>query len=63
MRMTDITKQWKQDNREFIEAHRKDIVILNMEFQCYVDYLCKNGDITEYQRVRAKNPFKNKRGR
>lgn len=63
MRMSDITKQWKQDNKEFIEKHRNDIVMLNMEFQVYVDYLCKDGIITEYQRVRAKNPFEKKRGR
>jgi len=62
MRMSDITKQWKQNNKEFIEAHRNDIIMLNMEFQAYVDSLCKDGVITEYQRVRAKNPFK-KRGR
>lgn len=63
MRMTDITKQWKQDNKEFIEEHKGDIIMLNMEFQFYVDNLCRDGVITQYQRDRAKNPFKRKERR
>ena len=57
MNMKKLAKQWKEENRSFIEKHKTDKILLNYEWQIYLDNLCKSGEITQKQWGNASNLF------
>ena len=57
MDMKKLAKEFKTLNKEFIEAHKDDKILLNYEWQCYCDMLCKNGEITQRQWQNLKSIF------
>ena len=57
MNMKELEKQFKKDNKEFIEANKNDTILLNYEWSTYCDMLCKSGEITEKQWQNRKNIF------
>ena len=57
MNMRKLAKQWKTKNKDFIEQHKHDKILLNYEWQMYLDSLCKSGEITQKQLDNASNLF------
>lgn len=57
MDIRKLAKQFKEDNRDFIETHKKDKILLNMCWSSYVDGLCRDGVVTLRQWQNLKNIF------
>lgn len=53
MKMQEIKKEFIRDNQEWIYNNKNDIVMINYEFNCYIDGLCKDGIITYNQYYNA----------
>lgn len=49
MKLNEIKKDWIETNKEWIEENKSDPIKVNMEYQIYLDSLCKDGWITQKQ--------------
>lgn len=47
--LTQIKKQWIEENKEWIEENKQDKIKVNLEYTFYLDSLCKDGVITQKQ--------------
>lgn len=57
MNMEKLAKQYKQDNKEFIEEHKNDKILLNCAWSAYVDSLVRDGEVTLKQWQNLNNIF------
>lgn len=57
--MLCVKSQWLKDNKEWIELHKNDKPMVNLEYQMYLDGLCKSGEITQKQWQNATLIYKN----
>lgn len=49
MNMTELKKQFKLENKDWINEHKDDPIMVNLEWDYYCDVLCKDGIISEKQ--------------
>ena len=55
MKMEEIKKYFIQENKDFILNNIDDIIKINYEYNCYIDGLCKDKQITQRQYNSAHN--------
>lgn len=53
-----VKSEWLRENREWIEAHKNDKIMVNTAYMQYLDGLCKSGEITQKQWQNATNILK-----
>lgn len=57
MNMKELAKNFKRDNKKFIEDNKTDKIMLNLEWTYYLDSLCKDRKITNKQWQNHSNIF------
>ena len=58
MTLKQVRKNFKEYNADFIKDNKRDKIKVNFEYSCYLDSLCKNGEITQKQYNNARNYLK-----
>ena len=57
MKMADVEKMFKEECKEYIEAHKDDKIAIGFAYDCFVDGLVKDGVLTQKQWQNHRNPF------
>jgi cytoplasmic iron level regulating protein YaaA (DUF328/UPF0246 family) len=57
MNINNLAKQWKEENKQFIEEHKRDTIMLNLAWSEYLDMLQRDGQITMKQWSNHSNLF------